>query len=788
MSTNEVLGTTWEFVGAESSRRVISEEPDTREGFPKKWRAFGPLGPETTKIVNYSCLIEFGGFEARPLVSADIESLKTIPEQLTVGDRTLAGQQMTWTDQTLDFGALFGGAEIGAQAYAMAEFTVDRPITVVLGATGDYWMQWWINGQEVLSTLATGNMTDPAGVYPPAAGDFAVRHTFAPGRHLLALRLISGRQWKAKVDFVDARTELRGTRRYDQWDIHNDGALLLPPRALAAPALAVRTDASFVDETIECEFDMAGRDGSFGLVFGAQDAGHYYWAYFPRWGQQWRARAIYLAIGKVQGNTNVTNLAFALMPNVVGHIDARHHLELRRRGRAIDFRIDGVKNPSIVDDTYGAGAVGVRGVGEYRVHDFRVTGTAGTPTWKTGVEPTKTWFHLPDTGYGTIRNHNGVIARLSGGEILTAVRSHDGAFYITRDPDTQVQHYLSSNSGKTWQTHGRPMNYQQVPAGLYITTANNGLRLVTAVPVSMADVQESDRGGDLWKNTSRTVKVDVPTSWRDYIAWASDSLKMVYRDSTDKGLTWGEPRDATMLGDWRCIFGGPFQTMLNTVHQLRNGTLVATFLRTPDINNQTRKFYSELPIPETVTHTTWPWYKNQCFTTRSTDGGQSWEAPVPMDNARLSSRVRPESPLADYSEVAMAQLPDGDIVALSRTTHSPFNWHTRSSDDGRSWRQACYGTFNITGAPVMIATESGYLTVFGREIGFTLHTSVDGGLNWDAGTVLDHDPWCNAWAAEVEPDVLLAITFAPNVEGNTPAMPKMFRLRMTADGPIPLPQ
>ena len=788
MSIREFAGQSWEFVGVDAVARRPGSAPDTTQGFPTRWWAFGPLRPETTRCVAYSCLAEFGGYEAQPLVSADIASLTGIPEQLHAGDATLAGRDLCWRDQTLDFGALYGGASLGAQAWAMAEFEVDKPTTVILGASADYWMQWWIDGREVLSTLADGNGTDPTGARPPAPGDFAVRHTFAPGKHLIVVRAISGcGAWQVKADFVGPEAELRGTRQYDHWEIHDGGALLLPPRALSTPDLAVRTDTCFVDETIECDVVLHDHHGMVGVVFGAQDAAHYYWAYHPRWGQNWRMRVFYLCVGKVEDTTNVTNLAMMRMPNVVCHVNARHHLKLERRGGQIRMWIDGVRGPSLADDTYGAGAVGIRGVGDYEVCNFSATGTAVDAEWQSGVVPAPTWYYpTDDTGYGTIRNHNNCLLKLSGGEILTAIRSHEGGFY-DQDPNAQVQHYLSADGGRTWQEDGEPLSPSDLPPGTYVALEGNVVRLVATAPVDDAEVRhtfgamrqvDDERPAD-------TVKMNLPSSWRDNVAWASNNLKLVCYDSVDKGLTWSEPKDAEMRGDWRSLFGGPFRVLLVQVKRLRDGTLLALFLREFP-NKLLKDFYAALPRPEKLGESTWPVGHRAGFCARSQDNGLSWEPPVPMDTANFVAGLPPESPLADFSEIAVGQLPTGRIVALTRTVRSPHNWQTWSDDGGRTWRQACYSTFSITGGPIMVATASGYLAVVGREIGLALHTSVDGGLNWDAGTVLDSDPWCNPCMIEAEPDILLVFSFAPNPDNRTPAVPKMFRIRMTADGPLPL--
>jgi len=52
--------------------------------------------------------------------------------------------------------------------------------------------------------------------------------------------------------------------------------------------------------------------------------------------------------------------------------------------------------------------------------------------------------------------------------------------------------------------------------------------------------------------------------------------------------------------------------------------------------------------------------------------------------------------------------------------------------------------------------------------------------------VLDPDPWCNPAMIESEPDVLLIFNHAPAADLRSPGMPKLFRMRMTDKGPVPL--
>ena len=85
----------------------------------------------------------------------------------------------------------------------------------------------------------------------------------------------------------------------------------------------------------------------------------------------------------------------------------------------------------------------------------------------------------------------------------------------------------------------------------------------------------------------------------------------------------------------------------------------------------------------------------------------------------------------------------------------------------------------------MIATRSGHLAIMGRGLGLGLYVSHDRGLNWDSGTLLNHDLWCNGYVIEAEPDVLLAFYYHPSVDGYVREAPRMQRIRITPEGPVP---
>ncbi|MCH2379682.1 MAG: hypothetical protein MK236_09715, partial [Pedosphaera sp.] len=310
----------WDFCGADGVLRCVGEKPDTTAGFPSTWRIFGPLMPQPVTFIDSGG--EADGVLSEPNISADIADLTAIPDRLTVGDQVFEGRDLKRRRDTLDFGALYKLTRKarGYNAYAMAEVTFGKSTEVTIGTGSDYWMQWWVDGKEVLSTLRGGNDS-----FEWSKTDFGFNCRFEPGTHLIVVRSFSGtggspssRQqgWVLRAGYLNAREAVAATRNRQRWEVTPELGLMLPPRNLAESSMAIRTDLCLADETIECDFILHSPEGQFGLVFGAQDRGHYYWAYLPRWGQNWGARAVYAAIARVDGTGYARNVALMLMPGV----------------------------------------------------------------------------------------------------------------------------------------------------------------------------------------------------------------------------------------------------------------------------------------------------------------------------------------------------------------------------------------------------------------------------------------------------------------------------------------
>ncbi len=135
--------------------------------WPQRWTIFLNVSPDT-----------------------NLAGVDAIPSTLG-GAKAIA---LTPINHTLDFFKACGpGWKVRERsvAVAMAMVESDREQTVTLGASADWWMQWFGNGEPVYDTLASGN-----------GGGFRITdHTFPvtlqAGRHLLAVRVLSGSHgWK----------------------------------------------------------------------------------------------------------------------------------------------------------------------------------------------------------------------------------------------------------------------------------------------------------------------------------------------------------------------------------------------------------------------------------------------------------------------------------------------------------------------------------------------------------------------------------------------------------------
>ena len=147
--------------------RPGSESVKGNLSLPQRWTVFGP-------------------FERNDPV-ASVESLRPIPDALTLGGRTIEPQVLTAEDGRLDLATLLGGTAEGKTAYVFIAFHLDAAQELTLGLGADWWFQAWLDGEPLMDTLEQGN-----GAWPPSAGDHVKTVSATEGPHVLAVRHVSG--------------------------------------------------------------------------------------------------------------------------------------------------------------------------------------------------------------------------------------------------------------------------------------------------------------------------------------------------------------------------------------------------------------------------------------------------------------------------------------------------------------------------------------------------------------------------------------------------------------------
>ena len=102
-----------------------------------------------------------------------------------------------------------------------------------------------------------------------------------------------------------------------------------------------------------------------------------------------------------------------------------------------------------------------------------------------------------------------------------------------------------------------------------------------------------------------------------------------------------------------------------------------------------------------------------------------------------------------------------------------------------TWRVVTYEPFSGAGGPQLLCTQSGYLVSVKRGPALSLHISMDGGMNWDQGTIIDYHASFNGQILEVEPDVVLVV-YPESMGEIRRSFARAQLIRITPDGPLPL--
>ncbi len=112
--------------------------------------------------------------------------LSEIPEVVNAGNRTLRPDRV-WTETGLiNLADVSDGYKEKKPALLFASIDAPQAMTIRVGASADWWMQWWINGKPIFGTLERGN----EGPMSVAAHTFDM--PLKQGRNVIAVQVLSG--------------------------------------------------------------------------------------------------------------------------------------------------------------------------------------------------------------------------------------------------------------------------------------------------------------------------------------------------------------------------------------------------------------------------------------------------------------------------------------------------------------------------------------------------------------------------------------------------------------------
>lgn len=149
--------------GETALKIAVAVEAVAPSVWPRQWTVFAPLKGDV-----------------------DPASFSDIPKEIALGGvvtRPLLGLP---DEGNLDIGAIAGGHGMGWSSLSFAWLESDREREIEIGAAADWWMEWFVNGKRVGSTMDTGNNA------PQHILSHVFKAQLKKGRNLLVVRVNSG--------------------------------------------------------------------------------------------------------------------------------------------------------------------------------------------------------------------------------------------------------------------------------------------------------------------------------------------------------------------------------------------------------------------------------------------------------------------------------------------------------------------------------------------------------------------------------------------------------------------
>ena len=464
-----------------------------------------------------------------------------------------------------------------------------------------------------------------------------------------------------------------------------------------------------------------------GFVFRATDPQNFYLLHFPDTGQASRAQNFWVAVSKMDASGTFKIVKLELVRRIASHPRQRwHDVAVKLTGPRLEVRIDrcGVFACEDCDDRR-PGYVGWLSFLDVNSRGLTIEGEpVAVPTWTDEDRRRPHWFCPCPDPEGTWQRSTDLI-RLPDGELLLGFSAPDDRSK-THGPDATTSSFLarSADNGRSWSA----------PETFRLTGSDNE-----------------------WFPP----RLHVTPAGR-LIGFMRSEDQFLVAESTDGARTWSDL--VTMdfgpcLPRMKSAYNGP-QTFLN----LRDGSMLAMLHGASELNDG---------------DSIYTWGSNHCMgcAYRSTDDGRTWSGPIEIDNRGEDERGEHIGSNMDLTEMCAAEVGDGVIMALIRPIYSPWMWETWSEDGGRTWGPCMLGPFAGYATPNMLRTSSGAVLVAHRLPTLTVHCSLDGGIHWDNGTMIDSGAWVMGAMVEAEPDLALYV-YWDTFDGNMRAQ----FLRVTANG------
>jgi hypothetical protein len=118
--------------------------------------------------------------------------LAVCPATLRLGDRELAARQVKATNLGINLSELFGGHRERQGAWVFITVIAPRDGRYVIGLGADWWLEAFLDGKPLLSTLETGNKRNNHPFIKPNRNDQIAMAELRAGVHTLAVRVLSG--------------------------------------------------------------------------------------------------------------------------------------------------------------------------------------------------------------------------------------------------------------------------------------------------------------------------------------------------------------------------------------------------------------------------------------------------------------------------------------------------------------------------------------------------------------------------------------------------------------------